>query len=71
MKRLLLAATLGGALLAALPTSLSAGLIDAKTNIFVAGQDSTGINTVGRPVSRCRSDVHSGRGTDGYVRCHS
>lgn len=47
MKKLLLSAALGGMLLAGLPTSLFATVIDAKTNIFVAGQDSTGINTQG------------------------
>jgi PEP-CTERM motif-containing protein len=47
MKKLLLSAALGGMLLAGLPTSLFATIVDAKTNIFVAGQDSTGINTQG------------------------
>src|SRR5262245_25090965 len=49
MKKMLLTITLAGALLVALPTSLFATsiTIGAKTNIFVAGQDSTGINTMG------------------------
>jgi len=47
MKKRFLLFAFGGMLLAGLPTSLSATVIDAKTNIFVAGQDSTGINTMG------------------------
>ena len=47
MKKRFLSAAFGGVLLAGLPTSLFASIIDAKTNIFVAGQDSTGINTMG------------------------
>jgi hypothetical protein len=44
MKKLFLVTTLA---IVAVPISLSATTIDAKTNIFVAGQDSTGINTMG------------------------
>jgi len=47
MKKLLVSAAFGGMLLAGLPTSLFATIVSATTNIFIAGQDSTGINTGG------------------------
>ena len=47
MKKMLLTRTLAGVLLAGLPTSMFGIVIDAKTNIFAAGQDTTAINTMG------------------------
>jgi PEP-CTERM motif len=47
MNRMVLLCALASVLLAGLPTSLFAAIIDGKTNVFVAGQDTTGINTMG------------------------
>src|SRR4051812_14841120 len=47
IKKMLPPAALAVALFAGLPTSMFAIAVSATTNVFVAGQDSTGINTMG------------------------
>src|SRR5689334_4190798 len=62
MKKLLLSVTLGGALLVGLPASMSAITISAMTNIFAAGQDSTGVNTMGGLFPSVAQNFLSGAG---------